>query len=114
MTEVYLKDGGKILEMLKDARMTETGEDISKLSRNGKTYVVPTNYLNRLMPSNGEYGNQRTIGSLTGFGMGTIVNASKGTSSYAELSQTKPKKNEDYYKSYIPMPRKPKRLFGMD
>ena len=113
MKEYYLKDPEDISKVLENAKMTETREDISKLSYNGETFIVPTNYLNRLMPSAGGYDDKRTIGSLTGIGVGTVVNANKGLSSYAKLSQTKDKK-PDYYESSIPIPRKPKRKFGFD
>jgi hypothetical protein len=109
MTEIYLKDPEKITKMLENARMTETGEDVSKLSYKGQTVVVPTHYLNGLVPSG--YGNERTIESLTGIKLGLAVNTAKVTSSYAsELSQTK----KEYDALYIPeRPKKLKRL-GFD
>jgi hypothetical protein len=126
MEEIYLKDIEKISKVLENARMTETGEEVSKLSYKGSTIVVPTIYLNRLVPS---YGNERTIESLTGIKLGLAVNTAKGASTYSQLSQTsdgfynleKPQrlakdelsqtgeKKTNYYKPIIP--EKPKRRF---
>ena len=95
MTEIYTNDPVKINKMVeKNAWMKETSEDISKLSYNGDTIVVPTAKIRDIMPSG--YGNERTIESLTGIGFGLAVNSAKGTSSYgAKLSQTKEEKK--YY-----------------
>jgi len=95
MDEIYLKDIEKISKVLENARMTETGEEVSKLSYKGSTIVVPTTYLNRLVPS---YGDERTIESLTGIKLGLAVNTAKGASTY---SQT----NDGFYK--LEGPQKP-------
>ena len=107
MEKVYFDNDAKIGRMLeKGARMIQTDEDKSTFSYGELDVIVSTPYLNRLMPKNDD----RTIGSLTGIGIGSIANGRKSSYS-SELSQ-----NQDYIKKYqgIYAAKNPKKLFGFD
>ena len=70
MEKLYLSNNKSIERMLPAARMLQTNEENSIFSYKGKKVIVPNYLLRGLMPAYDD----RTMNSLTGIGVGTVLN----------------------------------------